>query len=323
MNGSGSSSPKSMKIRVLFSGNSRLVHNLGDGLTPYLMHGLGFTCASHNSKETVVNSGRCLLAIGSLLTSDFLQRMEIPLDVWGSGWKGKDLWQPAAVDVFFHSVRGPISAEGLGLPATIPLGDPALLIPYLYPRGKIFHNRSILLPHIYRIHSRKAARCAAAAGCDEQRTTLVYAARSMETVRLINLKGILTDAWLWPNNREAGIYRVWSTVDRIAGASFVLTGSLHGAILAQAYGVPWAAYSDGYVDAPPKWADWGAYLGVEINFVKNLREGQEWWGDLGRYGRIRSLRPLVEAFPYIGVSPITQRFAASIESMPPPGCTND
>ena len=105
-------------------------------------------------------------------------------------------------------------------------------------------------------------------------------------------------AWLGRVRYGVKVRALWPTVARIIGARFVLTGSLHGAILAQAYGVPWAAYDDGFVDSPPKWSDWAAYLGVEIAFTKTLTEGRAWWESQGRRGRVRSLKPLLASFPY-------------------------
>jgi hypothetical protein len=81
---------------------------------------------------------------------------------------------------------------------------------------------------------------------------------------------------------------------------FVLTGSLHGAILAQAYGVPWAAYDDGYVDVPEKWYDWADYLRIRIAFVSDLRTGLDWWRATGHCGQLRDTAPLLAAFPYRG-----------------------
>jgi hypothetical protein len=105
----------------------------------------------------------------------------------------------------------------------------------------------------------------------------------------------------------------FSAVRLIAGAEFVLTGSLHGAVLAQSYNVPWAAYNDGgFVDAPPKWYDWAAYLGVDIKFANNLEEGRRWWEEKGKYGRIRSLRPLLNAFPYPILNPAVKCLAEEI-----------
>jgi hypothetical protein len=91
---------------------------------------------------------------------------------------------------------------------------------------------------------------------------------------------------------------VYDAIGRLAGARFVLTGSLHGAILAQAFGVPWACYDDGYLDAPAKWTDWGAYLGIEIERVATLEQAERWWERIGQHGRVRNLQPLIDAFPY-------------------------
>jgi hypothetical protein len=137
---------------------------------------------------------------------------------------------------------------------------------------------------------------------------------SVGTLKRLDVKGVLSDLWALAKFQRAKVHTVWGLVDQIAGASFILAGSLHAAILAQAYGVPWAAYFDGYVDAPPKWLDWGDYLGIKINFVRDLEEGREWWAEVGRHGRVRDLVPLVKAFPYLKASKRAMRFIAHLES---------
>ena len=94
------------------------------------------------------------------------------------------------------------------------------------------------------------------------------------------------------------IYDLRSAVRRIAGANFVLTGSLHGSIIAQAFGVPWAMYDDGYINAPAKWADWAAYLNTEIEPVRTIKDGRRWWEQVGHHARVRNLGSLLRAFPY-------------------------
>jgi hypothetical protein len=244
-----------------------------------------------------------------------MQKLECPVDIWGSGWKGKDRWDQLEANLQFHAVRGPLTARGLNLPINIALGDPALLLPHLFPHSATPHNRALLIQHLLRIASEKAATRAVAAGCDETLSTLVYKCCTVEAVKFLRPKGVLFCLWNWNTYRKSGISTVWRLIDRIAGASFVLTGSLHGAILAEAYGVPWAAYTDGYVDAPPKWADWGAYLGIKISFVSTLREGKEWWREVGRFGSVQSLRPLLEAFPYIHASATAQNLAENIDAL--------
>jgi hypothetical protein len=110
------------------------------------------------------------------------------------------------------------------------------------------------------------------------------------------------------------IYSGRPAINVIAGADFVLTGSLHGAILAQAYGIPWAAYDDGYVDVPAKWLDWAAYLGIRIQFVDSLRQGQQWWLAKGRHGRVRELDSLLQAFPYASAQIVDRHVQDSLHT---------
>ena len=302
-----------INIRTHYAGDNKVLQNFGDAVNPYILHGLGFECVGPNTvDDLVLNPGRCLLSIGSLLSNDMMRDLNMPLDVWGAGWRGKDSSFFDCSNIRFHAVRGPLTAEGFGLPLNHPMGDPALLMPLLFSRIVEPNKQSILIPHSYRVSSLLAMKCASAAGCNKTVSPLVYARLSLASLKSINFKGALADAWNWRDYSRAGIHGVWELVDIISGASFVLTGALHGAILAQAYGVPWAAYNDGYVDVPPKWADWGAYLGIDISFVKTLREGQAWWNDTGKHGRTHSLRPLLNAFPYIHASPKAQVIASRI-----------
>jgi hypothetical protein len=308
---------KSLKVRCYFGGMNRPIQNLGDGLTAHLLSGLGFECVGpSNNDADLINPGRCLLAIGSLLAGEFLQKFETSYDVWGTGFRGFNRWGLSDTDVVFHAVRGPHTAEEFRLPANTPLGDPGLLIPFIYPKPRELHGKSVVLPHFSRLDSPIARGMAASAGCDEQMASVTFTALDRCTHQRLDLKGILTDLWQFREARTRNCASARSLIDRIAGASFVLTGSLHGAILAQAYGVPWAAFNDGFVDTPAKWDDWAAYLGVNFAFVRTLYEGREWWQECGRFGQIRDLRPLVEAFPYMDLSEKAQALAKRVDAMP-------
>jgi hypothetical protein len=70
-------------------------------------------------------------------------------------------------------------------------------------------------------------------------------------------------------------------VRTISGARFVLAGSMHAAIVAHAYGVPFAALDAGYVDCPAKWGDWFASIGLDDPvFVGDVFEGREWYSSV-------------------------------------------
>lgn len=275
---------------------NQFLGNLGDALVPLLVAALGYDLTSQAAVGAVAtNEGRCLLTIGSLLTPGNLMHFARPLDIWGCGWKGVCPPSTLLAQVRIYAVRGPQTAAGLGLPATTPLGDPALLLPRLLPHRPRLHARTVVVPHIHRTWLLSARQRCRLTGCDE-----VLPTRVIQTAQVgwIGWRGQLLEllkGWL---RRGIRLTTPWMTVTRLAGAAFVLTGSLHGAILAQAYGIPWAAYDDGYVDAPPKWLDWAAYLGIRLDFVRTLAEGQQWWQREGRHGAIRDLTPLLDAFPY-------------------------
>jgi len=290
-------SPKP-RLRCYYWGERRPVVNLGDLLTPYLIDALGFSCVARDSDDSdIVNPGRCLIVIGSLLTRHDMELINYPLDVWGCGWKGPTTRPSGSEVVRFFAVRGPQTAMGLGLPTEIVLGDPALLFPRLVPLDVKPHGRTVLIPHCLRLTAMPASYRRKTTGCDMVLSPLVLRSFRDHHPSGFSLKEIFI-----PFIRliRQGIYLrgFRDTLGLIAGAGFVLTGSLHGAILSQAYGIPWAAYDDGYVDAPSKWTDWAAYLGIDIELARNLRDGRDWWRRSGHKGRIRNLEDLINAFPY-------------------------
>jgi hypothetical protein len=294
-----------VKVCAHFGFMNAIVHNLGDGLAPFILNRLGFECvAPYRDCRTAINNGRCLTTVGTVLTSESLrhfQLLEQPLDVWGSGWGGRDESMFDRSHIRYYAVRGPDTDAGLEARCGV-WGDPALLLPYLFPRQVTPGGKTLLVPHINRVASAQARKRTAESGCDEVLSTHVWAPLNRSSLWNFRASGILRNCYFWRKYRALGVRQIWEVVDRIAGASFVLAGSLHSAILAQSYGVPWAPYNDGYVNMPPKWEDWCAYLGIRPAYVRTLSEGRQWWVDVGARGRIRSLRKLLAAFPYIDAS---------------------
>jgi hypothetical protein len=304
-----SPAPDKPQVRCYYLGDSRVVVNIGDLLVPYLLEALGYACAPRSADDSqVINPGRCLLVVGSLLTRSDMEKIAYPLDVWGCGWKGAERSPSGREDARYFAVRGPQTAAGLSLPSRVALGDPVLLLPRLMPLDIISHGSTVVIPHLSRLTAMRAAQRLTLTGCDEILSPMVLRPFRPRTQGGSSLK---TWTRLFFLRARFGIQTcdLWQAVGRIAGADFVLSGSLHGAILAQAFGVPWAAYDDGYVDAPPKWTDWAAYLNVDLELVRTLKDGRSWWARLGRHGRIRSLAPLLRAFPYEIRSPSAWRIA--------------
>jgi hypothetical protein len=63
-------------------------------------------------------------------------------------------------------------------------------------------------------------------------------------------------------------------IRRIAEAEFVVTESLHGAILANAFGVPWTPVAISPRFSTFKWLDWGKSVGLELEIPVALRRAK-------------------------------------------------
>jgi hypothetical protein len=94
-----------------------------------------------------------------------------------------------------------------------------------------------------------------------------------------------------------------SRINDIATAQFVLAGSLHAAVIACAYGVPFAFWDTGHLDLPFKWRDLAASLNIPVCFVSNLRDGERVY-DVFIKGRVKKplLSPILANAPY-GIKP--------------------
>lgn len=288
------------KLRGYYWKENQLLGNLGDALTPLVIAALGYELIPQTTDGAVaINEGHCFLGIGSLLAAENLARFTGPLDIWGGGWRGVCPPPTLLAQARIYAVRGPQTVTGLGLPADTPLGDPALLLPHLLPHRIRSHGRTVVVPHLHRLRLMSAEQRCRLTGCAEMVTTQVIQRQGIGRSGWQRQSLVLIKNWLCYGARPS---TRWGAIARIAGADFVLTGSLHGAILAQAYSIPWAAYDDGYVDVPAKWLDWAAYLGVQLQFVTTLAAGQQWWRYEGQRGVVRDLHQLLEAFPYSKVT---------------------
>ena len=260
----------------------RPVLNLGDHLTEVFIEAFGYAFLSFESaakNNRLEEFETCLFAVGSILDSAWCERVKMKKSIWGSGdWGDPRFGRTHLDDCTLHAVRGPLTVRRLGLPEATPTGDPALLLPVLFPLSRQSDTGVIFIPHFNR---RTAFSASAIASAGASR---------------------LVDFGVTRAERSA---RIRSIVD----AEFVLTGSLHGAIVAQAYGRPWAlCLPDGVrQDKPGKWEDWFAYLGLEPASCRNHEEGRRWWLTHGCRGTVKDLRPMMRALPFPILDPVTRR----------------
>lgn len=139
-------------------------------------------------------------------------------------WAGKD--------ITWWCVRGPLSARWLGLPPDRALTDGAILAPGSagLPAAATGAGGVAVIPHWHTLDHPGWPAAVAEAGF----------------------------ALVDPRAPPAAV------IGRIAAAGLVLTESLHGAILADALGIPWVAFATSGNFAVTKWADWTLSVGCDL-----------------------------------------------------------
>lgn len=186
--------------------------NYGDMIGPYLVEKISglkvvFTHTNKNKWKQALSSTPIYLTIGSILA--FSNKHSV---IWGSGIINKD--QPVVAKEIL-AVRGPRTRQCLldqGFEVPEVYGDPALLLPDFYhPKVKKKYEIGII-PHYNDYKS------------------IVTTLSLMPGVKVINLM---------TNDVEA-------TTREILECKHIISSSLHGIIVAQAYGIPavWQRFSD-------------------------------------------------------------------------------
>lgn len=179
--------------------------------------------------------------IGSVISSA-TQRNSI---VWGSGLiNDKRGYRLREKPRKILAVRGPLTrewvlAQGVDCPPVF--GDPALLLPRFYSPKKLPRSRVGLIPHHVDLET-----------------------KNPQVLRLLAEPGVLLI-------RVQG-YKNWRDfIDEICACDFVVSASLHGLIVAQAYGVPalWVEFCEHIAGWDFKFRDFYASLGkMDVRAVR-------------------------------------------------------
>lgn len=190
--------------------------NFGDLLTPVLLPELGLAPVHRPPRQAA------LVGVGSIVE-------HLPADYQGTFW-GTGLMFDRAVrfpQATFAAVRGPLSAERLGLGQEVAMGDPGLLLHVISGEKR---SRPQLISHFRHIGDPLWDRLARHLGRATRRVDVRHHPHAVAT--------------------------------EIAGASVVITSSLHGLVTADAHGVP-AAWT-----LPRPWGEGGAFkfLDYEANY---------------------------------------------------------
>jgi len=203
-----------------------------------------------------------LLALGSI--------MHLANDndiVWGTGVNGKaielDLHKFTCLDV--RAVRGPLTRQFLlerNIPCPEIYGDPALLMPLLFPEFKpTFAVDYIVIPHIFDV-------------------------KELINIPVFNsAKNIVLPTENWE-----------TVVKKILESKFVIASSLHGIIVAEAFGIP-ARYLRATSKEPLfKYVDYYTATGrPNFKYANSIAEALEMGGE----DPIKfDANALLKAFPY-------------------------
>lgn len=178
--------------------------NFGDWIGPQLVQ--AYTGRQPVQSDRPGVGGRVLYSVGSILHR--VTRNNV--DVWGSGLMrpltAKEIEVRSALKgVKIHAVRGKETRrelqESLGWDVPEVYGDPALLLPDIIHPAEAPHGQVAVVPHYVHLPQLDLQGIGG---------------------RLVDVRG-----------------DVKTVVEQLAGASAVVSSSLHGLIVAQAYGVPW------------------------------------------------------------------------------------
>ncbi len=170
----------------------------------------------------------------------------------------------------FFGARGPLTRDIVGLAGSEPIGDPGLTLRAFYtprPSHKTA-GKTVCIPHIN--EPKSAANVLAQTGCD-----LVLSPKI-----------------------DSSLEALERLIDQIASSSLVLAGSLHAAIIACAYRVPFAFYNSGHIDCPFKWIDFAASVEIEAQFVENLGQYREQIEPRQRQPKLPPILPLLLCAPF-------------------------
>ncbi len=213
------------------------------------------------AKKGVILKEPKLLAIGSILT--FARQGDV---IWGSGvngkWTGLEYYKFKNLDV--RAVRGPKTRQFLqdnfGIVVPEVYGDPALLVPYLFPEFK--RKKSPRYPYIIIPH---------------------YSEQSLFPKDLYPNVVYPTESWD-------------EVIEKITDSALVISSSLHGIIIAEAFGIPARMLRVTLTEALFKYEDY--YQGTGRECFQPAYSVQEALELGGEPPIICDMKKLYDAFPF-------------------------
>lgn len=196
------------------------VRNVGDLLNPYIVPKI----TGQETRRSKSNIFAHLRAIGSVLGSANWQSY-----IWGSGSIDGNPPRSRLDPQKIRAVRGVLTREmlyGCGYPIeSVPLGDPAVLLPRYYSKERVATTFRVgVVPHFSDMDILLNGNIVVPKDC-----FVIDVAQDPETF-----------------------------IDSLLKCDFIVSSSLHGLILADAYGIPnvWASFSDRLLGGEFKFMDY-------------------------------------------------------------------
>jgi hypothetical protein len=251
-------------------------HNFGD----YLMQLIGERVyKSEEWKKIQENKKYRFVLLGSFICNHTINQIiesgKVPVLV-GCGYRGELLSARNIGRTIFLGCRGKDTKQALhsqGVEVE-DIGDPAVILPALFPyRGPPSRDR-IFMPHIN--DPDRYLVSASEVGCNRVIQPEIIDKRDL--IRVVN---------------------------RISRSRFVFAGAMHAAVVAHAYGVPFAFYAakGGYIDCPPKWNDWLSSISsrkIEAKFFSSASEGVLWYEQNRKYMLRPRCFPILRQYQNLG-----------------------
>ncbi len=267
--------PKKNKLVVNGFFNKRVFYvpknNFGDELNIYLLYAL--TKKTIFSESDLLIQPYNLLFIGSIIEA-YMNHKSI---IWGAGAIGGKV-QLSISPYKVLSVRGPLTRNYLlknNIDCPEVYGDPALLLPILYqPKATTKRYTYGIIPHYVDLSSNKVK-------------SLVKTLNSDCTI--ISLRN----------------YSSWQDViDKVNACKFIISSSLHGLIISDAYGIPnvWVEFSNNIAGNRFKYRDYFASFKRKttdpIIVTKDITESEI------RKALNKYVRPCIDMMPFLKNAPI-------------------
>ncbi len=269
-------------LQLRFSSSTKLAYfksaNFGDALNVVLLKLLGVKSIAHVPTEFYHKPH--LMAIGSML-----QVANKYTTVWGSGFISQKTGFYYAPPKKILAVRGPLSRKKLlNMKIECPevYGDPALLMPYLYKPNVDKKYKIGILPHY-----------------TNQSDIWLQSVKNRKDTYIINV--------MQPDPLQ--------TLREILSCDIILSSSLHGLIIADAYNIPayWVKFDKQVGIDDFKFYDYFESVNRtnEKAFISKVMQLDEMLNRLHTYKIEFNPLPLLQAFPFEIPEEILKKFEKS------------